>query len=121
MKIRNLYPEDAELILTALKQKRRAQETLYQKYAPKMISICSMYIRDIHFAEDELMRGFLKAFTHLNQFGKTNNFEGWLLKIMINEALTFLRSKKQLVFIEEQTFEVPEETTPEVDFSVEVV
>ena len=84
-----------------------------------MLSICRMYIRDIHFAEDVLMRGFLKAFTHLNQFGKTNNFEGWLRKIMINEALTFLRSKKQLVFIEEQTFEVPEETAPEVDFSVE--
>ncbi len=119
MKIRNLYPEDAKLIRTALKQNRRAQEALYQKYASKMLSICRMYIQDIHFAEDVLMRGFLKAFTHLKQFGKTTNFEGWLRKIMINEALNFLRSKKQLIFIEEQSFEVPEDRLPEVAFSIE--
>lgn len=121
LKIRNLYPEDAELVRTAQKHNRRAQETLYNKYAPKMLSVCRMYVRDVHFAEDVLMRGFLKAFTHLKQFGKTANFEGWLRKIMINEALTFLRSKKQLVFLEEQSFQVPEESTPEVDFSMEEI
>ena len=77
MKIRNLYPEDAELIRTVLKQNRRAQEALYQKYAPKMLSICRMYIQDIHFelgSNSKQIKTYTKDGSYVQQTYHRNYF-----------------------------------------------
>ena len=124
MKIRNLYPDESELIRNAQANDRRAQEVLYQKYAAKMLSVVRYYIRDIQHAEDIVMSGFFKAFTRLDQFGKTKNFEGWLRKIMVNESLNFLRNKNYLIFIEEEEQFKPNEIeiqVPQLDFSVDEI
>lgn len=122
MKIRNLYPDESELIRNASRHNRRAQEALYQKYAPKMLSVCRYYIRDMQHAEDVLMEGFLKAFTRLHQLTDLNKFPGWLRKIMVNESLHFLRSKNQLIFLEEEkTSKTQEIQAPQMDFSAEEV
>ena len=122
MKIRNLYPDESELIRNASRHNRRAQEALYQKYAPKMLSVCRYYIRDLQHAEDVLMNGFLKAFTRLNQLSEVKKFEGWLRKIMVNESLGFLRPKNQLIFLEEDYASIAQEIqAPQLDFSVEEV
>ncbi|MDB2342686.1 RNA polymerase sigma factor [Flavobacteriaceae bacterium] len=101
MKVRPLYPDEVKLIEQSRSNNRRAQKQLYDKYAPKMLSVCRYYVKDIHHAEDLLMQGFFKAFTHLHQFGRTDNFEGWLRKIMVREALSFLRKKNSLIFSDE--------------------
>lgn len=64
---------------------------MYQKYAPKMLSVCRYYIRDLQHAEDVLMEGFLKAFTRLHQLTYLNKFPGWLRKTMVNESLHLVR------------------------------
>ena len=122
MKVRNLYSNESELIRSASMQNRRAQEELYQKYASKMLSVCRYYIRDLHHAEDVLMGGFLKAFTRLPQLNDFKKFPGWLRKIMVNECLGFIRSKNQLIFInEENSYQTEEIQSFELDFSVEEV
>ena len=77
MKVRPLHPDEVKLIEQSRSNNRRAQKQLYDKYAPKMLSVCRYYVKDIHHAEDLLMQGFFKAFTHLHQFGRTDNFEGY--------------------------------------------
>ena len=93
MKVRSLFTDDIHLIERSKSNDRIAQKKLYDKYASKMLSVCRYYVKDIQHAEDLLMKVFLKAFLHLKQFGKTDNFEGWLRKIMVREALSFLRKK----------------------------
>lgn len=103
MKVIQFYNNEAQLIRKAAKQNRDAQHRLYKKHAPKMLSVCRQYIRDIHFAEEAMMSGFLKVFTNLHNFKFEGSFEGWVRRIMINESISFLRKQKQIFFTEEIT------------------
>jgi len=96
------------------KQDRDAQQMVYTKYAPKMLSVCRQYIKDTHFAENIMLDGFLKVFTKIEKYQFKGSFEGWIRRIMINESISFLRLKKYLVFIDDDSF-FKEETTIEVN------
>lgn len=100
MKVIPLYKNQDRLIARALQNNRQAQHELYQLFSPKMLSVCRMYIKDIHQAEEVMLDGFFKVFTHLKNFKKEGSFEGWVRKIMVRECLSFIRQKKQIVFEE---------------------
>jgi len=104
--IRALFPEETELIKKAKANDRVAQLMLYNQHAPKMLAVARYYIKDLQHAEDVLMKAFYKAFSKLNQFKNTSNFEGWLRKIIVNESLSFLRLNNKLIFTDtEEVFE----------------
>ncbi|HLS29708.1 MAG TPA: RNA polymerase sigma factor [Flavobacteriaceae bacterium] len=98
MKVIPFYHNEKRLIKRALKNDRAAQKAIYDKYAPKMLSVCRMYVKDLQFAEDILLRGFFKVFDNLKSFKGEGSFEGWIRKIMVRECIDFHRSKKQLYF-----------------------
>jgi len=60
-----------------------------------------MYIKDLQFAEDVMLTGFFKVFTHLKDFKHEGSFEGWVRRIMIRESISFLRKKNELELQEE--------------------
>lgn len=66
-----------------------------------MLAVCRRYIRDVHFAEDVMIEGFVKVFQHLNRFRYEGSFEGWVRRIMVREAIDFLRKRQFMVFEEE--------------------
>ncbi len=101
MKIIPLYNNEKQLLKKARKGNRLAQQAIYRQHAPKMLSVCRMYIHDLQFAEDVLLRGFLKVFENLDQFRFKGSFEGWIRRIMTNEAIDFLRTHKPLDFSED--------------------
>lgn len=105
MKVIQLFKDDAQLIRRASKGNREAQQKLYHKHSGKMLSICRQYIRDLHHAEEVMLDGFYKIFTHLQDFKGEGSFEGWMRRIMIREAISFLRQQKKMEFPEDQ---VPE-------------
>lgn len=80
---------------------RAAQKQLFNQFSPTMLSTCRQYIKDLHNAEDVMLCGFMKVFQNINQYRNDGSFEGWIRKIMIRESLSFLRSKKELDFIED--------------------
>ena len=96
--------KDLQLIKLALKNKRRAQQQLYDKYAPKMVSICRYYIKDIHQAEEIMLEGFFKVFTKLSTYKNEGSFEGWIKRIMIRDCISFLRKKSKLVYIDDMNY-----------------
>ena len=98
MKVIQLYKNEAQLIKKASQNNREAQHTLYEWHAPKMLSVCRYYINDVHHAEEVMLNGFFKVFTKLKSFNSNGSFEGWIRRIMVNEAISFLRAKKQLEF-----------------------
>jgi RNA polymerase sigma-70 factor (ECF subfamily) len=88
------YHTEADLIKDCLQGKRVAQEALYQKYSPTMFATCLRYMSDATQAEEIMIAGFLKVFSHLEKYKHEGSFEGWIRKIMINEALNVLRQRK---------------------------
>lgn len=98
LKVIPLHNNQMELIRKASSKNREAQHVLYEIHAPKMLSVCRYYIKDIHNAEDVMLNGFFKAFTQLHTFKNEGSFEGWLRKIMIREAISFLKQQKNIEF-----------------------
>jgi RNA polymerase sigma-70 factor (ECF subfamily) len=104
MKVINLHKEERELIQLAVNSNRHAQHQLYATFAPKMLSVCRQYIKDVHQAEDIMITAFMKVFTHLKNFEHKGSFEGWIRRIMVNECISFLRVDKKIKFIEDENF-----------------
>ena len=101
MKIISFYKNEKSLINKSASGNREAQRQLYEKYAPKMLGVCRQYIIDIHFAEDVMVNGFLKVFSHLNSFRHEGSFEGWIRRIMVRESISYLRKKQFVVYDDE--------------------
>ena len=104
MKIVSKNSSEKELIAKAINNDAAAQRMLYSRYAPKMLSVCRQYIKDLQFAEDTLVNGFVKVFRHLAGFKHEGSFEGWIRRIMIRESISFLR-KRQFVVYDDEVFE----------------
>jgi RNA polymerase sigma-70 factor (ECF subfamily) len=92
---------DNQLIKQSLKNSRKAQKLLYNKYAPKMLRLCTYYIKDLQQSEEVMLNGFFKVFTKLSTYSHNGSFEGWIRKIMIWESISYLRKRKQLIFTNE--------------------
>lgn len=104
MKIINLHSNEKKLIAQAIDQNRSAQQQLYNKFSPKMLSVCRQYISDVHQAEDLMITAFMKVFVNLEKFEHKGSFEGWIRRIMVNECISYLRVHKPVKFVEDQHF-----------------
>ena len=104
MKIISFYSNEKQLIKKSVSGDREAQKRLYEQHAPKMLSICRQYVKDLHFAEDVMINGFVKVFKHLDSFRFEGSFEGWIRKIMVRESISHLR-KQQFVVFDDTIFE----------------
>ncbi|CAL67742.1 RNA polymerase sigma factor [Christiangramia forsetii] len=108
VKVIQLFKNESSLIKRASVGNQDAQKRIYEMYSSKMLSICRQYIKDIQHAEDTMLKGFFKVFTHLKDFKEEGSFEGWIRKIMVREAISFLRQHKKLEFQEDMTYEASE-------------
>jgi len=118
VKVIQLFKNESSLIKRASSGNRDAQQRIYEIHAPKMLSICRQYIEDIQHAEDAMLKGFLKVFTHLKDFKQEGSFEGWIRKIMVRESISFLRQHKKLEFQEDigqETAEIFNNINSEMD------
>jgi RNA polymerase sigma factor (sigma-70 family) len=72
---------------------RRAQKILYEKFAPKMFGVSKRYVKTIENAEEVMVEAFCKIFQKMDMYSGQGSFEGWIRRIVVNEALMFLRKK----------------------------
>jgi RNA polymerase sigma-70 factor (ECF subfamily) len=119
MKVINLHQEEKEVIELAVDNNRHAQHQIYSKFAPKMLSVCRQYIKDVHLAEDIMITAFMKVFTNLKNFEHKGSFEGWIRRIMINECISYIRVHKKVTFIEDEKYMEERYNNIESQFSVE--
>ena len=85
---------EEQLIKSCRAQQRKAQQALYERYAPVLFGICRRYVRQHEDAEDVLLEVFYKIFTNIKQYKGKGSFEGWMKRIAVNESLMFLRKKR---------------------------
>ena len=119
MKVINLHQEENEIIALAVKNNRQAQQCIYSKYSPKMLSVCRQYIKDLHLAEDVMITAFMKVFVNLGRFENKGSFEGWIRRTMINECISFIRVQKKVSFVEDEIFSEESSNNIESHFSIE--
>ncbi len=88
--------QETELIEGCRRNNRQAQKAVYEKWAGKMMAVCCRYIKDRMEAEDVLVTSFTKVFERIGQYKGEGSFEGWLRRVVVNEALTYLRRNKSM-------------------------
>ena len=119
MKIISIYNNEKQLIKKAAAGNHEAQQRIYEKHAPKMLGICRQYVRDLQFAEDVMIGGFLKVFKNLDSFKFNGSFEGWIRRIMIRESISYVR-KQQFVVYDDELYERIERESSAISSEMDV-
>jgi RNA polymerase sigma-70 factor (ECF subfamily) len=89
---------ERELVQACKRRDRKAQEATFKRFAGKMMAVCKRYLGSGPLAEDVLMEGFMKVFMKIDLFQEQGSFEGWIRRIMVNEALMALRKEGKMKF-----------------------
>lgn len=79
-----------------LKYTEKECRAIYDKLAPKMMSLCLRYMGDRDSASDVLQDGFVTLFSKMDSYSGEGSFEGWARRIFVNTALMALRKKDVL-------------------------
>ncbi|MEZ4858588.1 MAG: RNA polymerase sigma factor [Flavobacteriaceae bacterium] len=120
MRIVSLHKNYKNVIARAKEGQRKAQQELYELFAPKMLSVCRQYIKREDIAEEVMLNGFLKVFTYLSSYKFEGSFEGWIRRIMVNESISQLRKDKKLFFEEEKAIEKNQDLVAYIETALEV-
>ena len=94
-----------EQLVERIRQKdQRAMSQLYQMYIEELSSVCDRYVPSESDAKDVLQNSFVKIFTSVPtiDYRDEPSFRGWMKKVVVNEALTFLKEKKKLQFMAQE-------------------
>lgn len=97
-----------KLLLACRNGNSAAQKDLYVRFFSMGLNLCLRYAEDRDEAKEMLNTGFLQAFKKIDQYRGEGSFEGWLRRVLINSAISFLRKKKKY-----HLYEMPESDIPD--------
>ena len=89
---------DSSFLARLRDQDHQAQKWLYDRYSPLLFSVCRRYLYAREDAEEALVSGMFKIFSQVESFSGQGSFEGWMRRIVANEALMMLRKNQPLTF-----------------------
>jgi RNA polymerase sigma-70 factor (ECF subfamily) len=72
-----------------------SQRELYNRYSPKMLSVCYRFAQNREDAEDMLQEGFIKVFSQMHTFENRGAFEGWIRRIVVHTCINILKKNKK--------------------------
>ncbi|MEJ6796295.1 MAG: RNA polymerase sigma factor [Flavobacteriales bacterium] len=98
---------------------RKAQERLYRLFYGRMLPVCLRYAKDSELAKDLLQDAFIKVFSKIKSYDGVGSLEGWIRRIVVNNAIDEFRKKKNDFFLME-SIENFSETEEEEDDDKEV-
>lgn len=107
-----INPDTTEKELASLCRKAdpQARRVLYEQYAGGLMAICLRYTGDEEAARDVLHDGFIRIFQSMDKFTYQGegSLKAWLSKVIINEALGYLRRQSVKVQQEVLVDEIPD-------------
>lgn len=113
------------IITGCMQNDAAAQRELYNRFSPKMLSVCYRFAHNREDAEDMLQEGFIKIFTQIHTFQNKGAFEGWIRRIIVHTCINFLKKHKKFSDNVElayaNTIYVKEETMPSIMQAKQVV
>lgn len=72
----------------------KAQRSLYYRYYPVLMAVCTRYSKDEGEAEQLVHDSFLKVFGKIDSYKHEGSFEGWMKKITVNTCLDNYKKRK---------------------------
>ena len=98
-----------------------AMQEFYTRYANYLTAVCSRYIVDREDLKDVFQEALIHIFTHIADFEYRGegSLKAWASRIMVNEALKFLKASKrqELMLVETELTEEPFEEVPSLTSS----
>ncbi len=91
--------------LQAQRNDRLAQKILYERFSLKMLAIAKSYVNNTQDAEDVLVMAFCKAFDRISECRDANSFPFWLRKIVVNDAISFIRKNRNILYSDNENVE----------------
>jgi RNA polymerase sigma factor (sigma-70 family) len=89
------FTTETQLIAALKRGESRAHKVVYERFAGKMLAVCTRYCANRDDAEEVMLDGFMRVFEKIEQFREDGSFEGWIRRVMVTESLMFLRKNKQ--------------------------
>ena len=109
--------QERQLLERIRKRDKTATERFYDLYAPMLMSICRRYIPDTDDAKDVLQDSLIKILDRIGSFRqyRPGGLEAWMIRITVNQAISWLRKRKRLSFLPLQG-DIDSEDEPEPDY-----
>ena len=75
-----------------------ARRELYEKFSGLLMAVCVRYVSDREVAQDILHDGFINIFDSICkfQYKGEGSLKAWLIKVMMNESLQYLRKNSKI-------------------------
>ncbi|MBK9043609.1 MAG: RNA polymerase sigma factor [Saprospiraceae bacterium] len=89
--------DDQDLIQNILSGQLPAFEQLVEKYQNMVFTLAFRVLQNHEDAEEVAQDVFVKVFNSLKNFQQKSNFKTWLYRIVYNESINRLRSRKKRV------------------------
>ena len=86
---------DNEFIEKCVARDHQSLQMLYDYFSGRLYGLCLRYTKDPEDAQDVLHDSFIKVFENLKNFRGSGSFDGWMRRIVVNEAINFYRRKKK--------------------------
>jgi RNA polymerase sigma-70 factor (ECF subfamily) len=88
--------EEQRLIKRLQEGDMTAAKEFYARYADSLTGVCSRYIADEEDVKDVMQNALVHIFTYIADFEyrKEGSLLAWTKKVVVNESLKFLRSRK---------------------------
>ena len=102
---------------------RKAQRELYDRYAGTAMAVAMRYVADTEAARDVLQETFLKVYGNIGSFSYRGegSLRAWVMRMVSNEALNWLRREKRMVFADIPDEEPPDEEPDVGSVPLEVI
>ncbi len=84
------------------KGNRQSQRILYEALYNKMLGVCMRYSKDPKEGEDLVQDGFIKVFAKIKTYNYKGSLEGWIRRLIVNNAIDQLRKKKKMLYSYEE-------------------
>jgi RNA polymerase sigma factor (sigma-70 family) len=88
---------DLDAVAGVLSGNREMFEVIVRRYNTQLYRVGMAYLRNHAQTEDAMQNTYLKAFLNLDRFRGNAAFATWLTRIMINECLMTIRTRKRFV------------------------
>ena len=89
--------EEQRLVKRLQEGDKTAAREFYSFYADRLAGVCSRYITDEEDLKDVFQNALVHIFSHIADFEYrgVGSLQAWTTRVMVNESLRFLRTKKQ--------------------------
>ena len=113
------------ILAGCLQNNPAAQRELYNRYSPRMLSVCYRFAQSREDAEDMLQEGFIKVFLQIHTFENRGAFEGWIRRIIVHTCINILKKNKKfnesVDIIHATGVQVREESVPAIIQAKQVI